>query len=79
MNLKFLIILSTLIFICVLGYFFTLRSTLEKKEKIYSKFQFLKKQLNNQLLITSKYSNYKEKIKKLNQFDLFAANEFLVR
>lgn len=70
MNLKFLIILSTLIFICVLGYFFTLRSTLEKKEKIYSKFQFLKKQLNNQLLITSKYSNYKEKIKKLNQFDL---------
>lgn len=55
---------------CIFGYFFSLRPTFEKKEKIYLKFQYLKKQLNSQLLITSKYSNYREKIKKLNQFDL---------
>lgn len=55
---------------CIFGYFFSLRSTLEKKEKIYLKLQYLKKQLNSQLLIASKYSNYHEKIKKLNQFDL---------
>lgn len=69
-NLKSLVILLTIIFICILGYFFTLRSTLEKKEKIYLKSQFLKKQFNSQLLIISKYSNYQKKIKKLNQFDL---------
>jgi hypothetical protein len=68
-KLKSIVILSTVFLICILGYFFVLRSTIEKKEKIYLKFQFLKKQLNNQLVITSKYSNYEGKIKKSNQLD----------
>lgn len=68
MKLKILVILTTVFFICLSAYFTTLRSVLEKKEKIYLNFQFLKKQLTYQRALISKYSNYQEINKKLNQF-----------
>lgn|GEM_PF-2864093 len=75
-KLKSIVILSTVFLICILGYFLILRPTIEKKEKIYVKFQFLKKQLNSQRIKISKYSNFKKKIKKVNQFDSLQHENF---
>jgi Tfp pilus assembly protein PilO len=70
-RLKSIVIIVTIFFIAILGYFFFLRSTLEEKEKIYFTFQVCKKELNNQKGIFSEYSNYLKKIKNIkNKFGI---------
>ena len=70
-RLKSIVVISTIFFIGILGYFFFLRSALEKKEKIYLSLQACKKELNSQLEISSEYSHYPKKIKNIkNKFDI---------
>ena len=70
MRLKFIVIISTILFICIFGYFFCIRTASVKKEKIYLNLQSYKKELNNQLRISSEYSNYQKKIKNIkNKFE----------
>lgn len=69
---KSIVIIATIFFICILGYFLYLRPSLEKKEKSYLNFKASEKELNNQLEITSEYSICQEKIKNIKkQFDIY--------
>jgi Tfp pilus assembly protein PilO len=72
-RLKSTVIISTIFLIGIVGYFFLLRSAIEKKEKIYLAFQAYKKELNSQLEISTDYSNYQKRIKKRkNKFDIYS-------
>lgn len=70
-RLKSMVIVSSIFFIFILGFFILLRPSLEKKEKIYLSLQSFDKELNNQLKISTKYLYYMEKIKNIrNKFDI---------
>jgi Tfp pilus assembly protein PilO len=74
-HLKSIVIIATIFFICILGYFCYIQTAIKKKEKIYLSFQFFKKELNNQLEIVSNYSHYQKKIEKIkNTFDIYSDN-----
>lgn len=70
-RLKSMVIVSSIFFILILGFFIWLRPSLEKKEKIYLSLQSFDKELNNQLKISTKYLYYMEKIKNIRKkFDI---------
>src|SRR5437016_1229073 len=73
--LKFIVILATIFFIGTLGYFFSLRPKLEMKEISYLNLLSLEKKLNEQLKITAKYYQYREKIKNLKNKYAVHVNE----
>ncbi len=69
--LKYIVIMLTILFIFILGYFFCIRPALEEKKKIYLSFQSFKNELNSQLIISKKYLIYQEKVKNIkNKFDI---------
>lgn len=69
--LKSIVIILTIFFIFIVGYFFYLRPALEEKKKIYLGFQFFKNEINSQLKISEKYLIYQEKIKNIkSKFDI---------
>lgn len=69
--LKSIVIILTMFFIFIVGYFFYLRPALEEKKKTYLGFQFFKNEINSQLKISEKYLIYQEKIKNIkSKFDI---------
>ncbi len=69
-HLKSIVIVSTIFFIGISGYFLCLRPMLKNREKIYLNFKIYEKKLKRQLDLSSEYSIDQEKLKTIeNKFD----------
>ncbi|MEN9450304.1 MAG: Pilus assembly protein PilP [Pseudomonadota bacterium] len=68
---KSIVIILSMFFTFIVGYFFYLRPALEEKKRIYLSFQFFKNEINSQLKICEKYLIYQEKLKNIkSKFDI---------